>query len=52
MGCGVREWVTRDTLKSFGHERINEIKLAKKIYISEPDGNRVRGGQLAFLREK
>ncbi len=50
MSCGHREevWsgeeVKRQTLKWFGHvERLEESKMAKRVYVSEIDGGNGRG---------
>ncbi len=42
--CGVVEEVKRQTLKWFGHmEQIEEIKMAKRVYVIEIEGGNVRG---------
>lgn len=48
MGCSVTEWVKRKTLHWFGHvERMHNDSFVKKMYMSEVEGNRVRGRQPA-----
>ncbi len=42
--CGVVEEVKQQTLKWFGHmERMEESKMARRVYVSEIKGGNVRG---------
>ncbi len=42
--CGMVEEVKRQMLKWFGHmERIEEGKMARRVYVSEIEGGNVRG---------
>ncbi len=39
MGCGVVEWVKRNTLRWFGHiERMGNEEFVKKVYMSSAEG--------------
>ncbi len=43
MGCGVVEWVKRNTLRWFGYiERMGSEELVKKVYLSSVEGTNSR----------
>ncbi len=45
--CGVVEWVTRSTLRWFGHiERMGNEELVKRVYLSSVEGMNKRGKAL------
>ncbi len=51
--CGVVEKVKRQTLKWFGHvERMEEDKIAKRVYVSEIEGGNVKGRPLVKWRDR
>ncbi len=47
VGCGVVEWVTRSTLRWFGHiEKMGNEEFVKKMYWSSVEGTNRRGRPL------
>ncbi len=52
-GCGGVEWVTRSTLRWFGHiERMENKKFVNKVYLSSVEGPNRRGRPLGRWEDK
>ncbi len=51
--CGVVEWVTRSTLRCFGHtERVGNKEFVKKVYLSSVEGTNMRGRPLGRWEDR
>ncbi len=53
MGCGVLEWVKRNTLRWFGHiDRMGNEKFVKTVYLSTVKGTNRRGRSLGRWEDR
>ncbi len=53
VGCGVLEWVKRNTLRWLGHtERMENEEFLKKVYPSSVEGTNRRGRPLGRWKDR
>ncbi len=53
VGCGVLEWVKRNTLRWFGYiERMGNDEFVKKVYMSSAEGTNRRGRPLGRWKDR
>ncbi len=53
VGCGVVEWVKRNTLRWCGHiERMGNKEFVKKVYMSSAEGTNRRGRPLGRWKDR